>query len=414
MSRDSDVQDVIERLRGALEENRQLHRKNALSFSPFDALFPDENALSRMLVYLFDWRTGHGQGTDFLELFLKLIKCGWPFDDSHVQTQYHFLSNGNGRQIDVLITLRDGSRIVIENKARWAAEQRDQCRDYCGELERLSPARWLLIYLTPDGRAPKTCGEYEIEIDRRIRRVRCDELANAFTTECHRLRPFLADLQRFVREHVNEEPALHTGENKMIDKLLEPGNIDVTVELVVRTRDIRKRLLRRFSETMLDRIREFSGDPSWEAGFREIPEEFARIYSGLYLFKPAWKELFAIGFSNQAGDAKSVIFGVFYWDRQYKIDLPRRIADGRLREKLDRALGYPETETPNWDWFRYLDRLGMPTYSNWYDADVIRRMALNGGKQMADDLFPLVEAAISIGEKDIDEEARLADSGDGR
>jgi hypothetical protein len=411
---DSDVQDAIERLRSALEENRQLHRNTAPSFSAFDALFPDENALSRVLAYLFDKKAGHGQGTDFLELFLKLIKCDWSFDDSHVQTEYHFVSGGNGRRIDVLITLGDGFRIAIENKARWAAEQRDQCRDYCRELERLSPARWLLIYLTPDGRPPKTCGEYEIEIDRRIKRLRFDNLADALTTECERLRPFLADLQRFVREHVNEEPPLHAGENKMMDKLLEPENIGVTVEIMVRIRDVRKRLLRRFEETMLDRIRNAFGDAPWQAGFRGIPEEFDRTYSGIYFFKPAWKDLFAIGFSNQEGDAKSVIFGVFYWDRVLGKNVPGRIADGRLREKLNRALGNPEKESTNWDWFRYLDRLGMPTYLNWHDADVIRRMALDGGRQMVDDLFPLVEVLIEIGEKDIDEEARLAGSGDGR
>jgi hypothetical protein len=263
---DTDFQDATERFRDALKDNRQLHRRVAPLFSPFEALSPSENGLSRMLGYLFDKRSGHGQGTDFLEQFLKLIGCDWRLGQSQIQTEYFIPANG--RRIDVLITLGDGCRIGIENKAWEAAEQREQCQDYCRELDRLSvaggsPGRWLLIFLTPDGGKPKTLGEYEN--DQRIKQLRCDKLAEAFITWCDTLGLFLTSLQRFVRERVNGEPPLHTGEKEMIEKFLEPKNIDVTVEIIVRIRDVRQELLKRFKEAMVERIRNTFEDPSWKA-----------------------------------------------------------------------------------------------------------------------------------------------------
>src|SRR5271166_4950383 len=48
-------------------------RANARLFSPFEALLPNENALSRVLKYLLDPNASHGQGQTFLDQFLELI-----------------------------------------------------------------------------------------------------------------------------------------------------------------------------------------------------------------------------------------------------------------------------------------------------------------------------------------------------
>jgi len=368
-------------------------------FSPFEALLPDERALTRMLGYLFDQRQGHGQCTDFLKQFLRLINCDQPLGEALIQTEY--LIRTNGRYMDVLITLSDGYRIGLENKAWGAGEQQDQCLDYCEALERLKPGRWLFIFLTPDGVKPKTLGKYEN--DPRIKRLKCDDLAEALTTDCAALLPFLADLKRFVCERINGEIPLHAGEKEMIDKLLEAGNIDVTVEIVARAREIRRELLKAFKEAMVARLREEFKDKHWEAELliekRTVPD-LDEAWSGLYFFKPAWRERFAIGFSNAQRDAKSVIFGVYYWGR-----VPgTSIAGGTLQNELNQALGYKAKFSPCWDWYGSLVYLDMPRYANWYDGDVIRRMALNGGKQMVEDLFPHLRRVIEIGEHYIDQE----------
>jgi hypothetical protein len=109
-----------------------------------------------------------------------------------------------------------------------------------------------------------------------------------------------------------------------------------------------------------------------------------------------------------------VIFGVFYWERELRNGVERRITDGELGRKVDNAFGLSRRDSIHWDWFRLLVDLDMPKYRNWYHEDVIRSMALNYGKQMVDDLCPLVEKVIRAGERDIDlEVARLARLGDG-
>ena len=265
---DSGVQDSIQRLRDALEENQRFHqqinRREAPSFSAFEAFFPDERALSRLLAYLFDGNQGHGQGVDFLAQFLRLIDCNWPIVDCRVQTEYFIWTNG--RYLDLLIVVGNHA-IGIENKARGAAEQPGQCKDYCEELERRWPGNWLFVFLTPDGGKPESLGA-AYENDCRVKLLRCDELAEAFTTCCAPLLPFLASFQRFVRERINGELPLHPGETTMLNELLEERNIDVTVEILVRVGDVRRELLRRFREAMLTRVRGEFKDPTWDAEFR--------------------------------------------------------------------------------------------------------------------------------------------------
>jgi hypothetical protein len=410
---DSDIQRTIDRLQGAFRDNRQSHqqfrRKDAPLFSPFEALSPGENALSGLLKYLFDENEGHGQGSDFLKQFLKLIDCDWPVDRSHIQTEHH---TADGRRIDVLISLGDGRRIAIENKAFGAMEQANQCQDYCRELQRLSiaggsPGQWLLVFLTPDETPPETCGEdFGLEIGKRIRLLRWDTLANELITECKSLWPFLTSLQRYVSERINGKTPLHTEKKTMINKLLEAENIDVTVEIIVLIRDLRQELLKRFKNAMVERIHEAFGK-YWEADIlfegHTVPD-LDLVYSGIYFFKPEWKGKFAIGFSNSAANAASMIFGVFYWERTFDKNVKEGIANGELRKELDRSSLSKQKSSPNWDWYGNLDKLDKRKYAGWYHEDVIRSMAANDGKQMVDDLFPLLKTAIGIAEKYIDEE----------
>jgi hypothetical protein len=128
------------------------------------------------------------------------------------------------------------------------------------------------------------------------------------------------------------------------------------VEIIARIRDIRRELLERFKTAMVDRIRGEFKDPSWDADFLGTVHDLEANSSGFRFFKPAWRNLFAICFSNQARNAGNMIFGVYYWGRKLGNNVSRRVADGRLREKLEEA-----------------------EYANWYHDDVIRRMALDGG-----------------------------------
>jgi hypothetical protein len=192
----------------------------------------------------------------------------------------------------------------------------------------------------------------------------------------------------------------------LLDQLLEDRNLNVTVDILVRTLDIRRELLRRFTDAMVARLREESNDSTWTAELRgrsaSVPD-LSAPWSRLYFFKPAWRGLFAIGFSNEGTDAMNMIFGIFYWDREIGKAVNRRVADGKLSTLLAQSFGSGKG-SDHWDWFQYLAKLDMARYANWYDEDVTRKMAQNGGERMVSELFPILKRAVDIAEKYLDQE----------
>lgn len=404
MPPEDEVQATLDRLNTELPEimkkNTILCRESAPLFSPFEALLPNELSLSQVLGYLFDESAGHGQGSLFLNQFINLIHCPCvTFELARVTSEYPITTEKERiRFIDLVIVLRSGNGeywVGIENKP-WAAEQKDQCEDYAKALHRSSHGAWTLVFLTNDGRLPSSGGEYKDQ----IKGVRYDDLAMAFQTSCNRVQQFLCDFQRYVRERINGDFAFtDPNEVEMIDLFLRPENIDATVEIVANVQSIRRRIFGRFREAILAKVRATFGD-TWDAELMLDGKPVADLdtqWAGLYFFKPAWKALYAIGFSNRSADARAVIFGIFYWGRELNV----KIGSGRLHRDLADAFKTGRS-TACWDWFNDLRHLCRPDYQNWHDPEVIRRMALDGGKRMVEDLFPLLEATIKLAEKEID------------
>jgi hypothetical protein len=123
-----------------------------------------ENSWSRVLGFLFDSREGHDLGMRPLWTWLSSLKLG----RFARLAQQAFASStscewvtGENRRLDILIQLLDeGGRtkavIGVENKV-WSGEQREQLSDYQMALcEGFRNVPKLLIFLTPDKRAPLT------------------------------------------------------------------------------------------------------------------------------------------------------------------------------------------------------------------------------------------------------------------
>ena len=139
----------------------ELNRRLAHEFNIFDFLRDDEIGLSRIIAHLFNPLASHGQGTFFLQHFLKLVKNekNWNHLDSqnvNVETEHSTFEN---RRIDIYVEILGEMPFVlaIENKP-YARDQKNQVLHYLEYLnEKFSKEKtsdFLLVYLSSDGEGP--------------------------------------------------------------------------------------------------------------------------------------------------------------------------------------------------------------------------------------------------------------------
>ena len=158
--------------------------------------FPRENRLSDIIACLLDANGSHGQGSKFLDGFLKRLYKKKHFDiaeqrpcflkhlfeknrpvrvaelsgkQRQVKREDPTLNNENQRRrIDITVDF-EGFGIGIENKP-WTHEENDQLEDYYSELKgRYENKEFYLVFITPNGEKPKT-------IANRCDRIRKGEL----------------------------------------------------------------------------------------------------------------------------------------------------------------------------------------------------------------------------------------------
>src|SRR5579872_718968 len=113
MPTEDEVQATLDRLNRKIDEIKRTwanrDREMAPLFSPFEAMLPKERSLSQVLKYLFDENAGHGQGSSFLEQFIKLI--GSPCSEvqhAHVVTEHPVAVDAPAKRvrfIDLVIRL---------------------------------------------------------------------------------------------------------------------------------------------------------------------------------------------------------------------------------------------------------------------------------------------------------------------
>jgi hypothetical protein len=136
-------------------------------FNVIDRINPSENGLSDILRDLLDPRGDHGQGQRFLRAFLDLCNINerWLARDMHVSVyrERRTTSLDADRRIDLLLRFDGASRrgaIAIENKP-WAGEQENQMADYADDLLFVYGEAFHLVYLSGDGKGPKTLGRWD-------------------------------------------------------------------------------------------------------------------------------------------------------------------------------------------------------------------------------------------------------------
>ena len=153
------------RLEAADATRRELDRYLGSRFNLFEVLNLGENRLSSLLASLLDPRGGHGQGSQFLESFIKMLPkevcektAGLNLKTATIKTED---ATSDNRRIDIVISFGNQFSIGIENKP-WASDQKNQLEDYASYLGK-NYDDYVLVYLTGYSIEPS---EYSISRDR--------------------------------------------------------------------------------------------------------------------------------------------------------------------------------------------------------------------------------------------------------
>ena len=140
---------------GAKAVGRRLSLELGTNFNPLEYMRTDELGLSQLIANLLDPYGSHGQGSIFLELFMKecdfVIEPYHTLEDARVITEMAF---GDGR-IDIIVQFSAGVLMAIENKP-YAIEQNDQLDRYAKYLNRHQFEESLLVYVPGYSRSSRS------------------------------------------------------------------------------------------------------------------------------------------------------------------------------------------------------------------------------------------------------------------
>ena len=182
---------------------------NSLSFWKID-----ENKVSQILLYFLNPNEGYGQGSLYLNLFLKKFKINFDFEKSEEIIAIPEKITHNKRRIDIFISNQDSSSVIgIENKIyTWTKDQFNQLNDYFYYLKSISNNKnFTLIYLAPrDKLVPSDSLDIDIltQSEHREKFITLnyeDDLIPllhefAINSENERVRSFLLDFERKLKD----------------------------------------------------------------------------------------------------------------------------------------------------------------------------------------------------------------------
>ncbi|PVZ81177.1 hypothetical protein C9426_31775 [Serratia sp. S1B] len=253
-------------LAAARKEQDIKNQMDALKFTVFRYIYPDENGLSRILADLLDVKNVHGQGDLFLRRFLDWFPATEKWDTttpSFVECEQHTDAIGSKRRIDIVV---QGNHwlLGIENKP-WATDQPNQILDYLNEFEQRSSSlnKTLLIYLSPNGERPSQSSINKQQCDIAIKSGKLALLSYKDIVDWldkligiadipYRLRIFLDDLQRYIVDEVlfdkgNAEMGI------MLEKIFSnEAALDTTLNLLTQRETIYKKLIQQATNDLKD------------------------------------------------------------------------------------------------------------------------------------------------------------------
>lgn len=210
---------VTRKINLATAQESKINKIQATRFNVFNLIEADENKFSDILAGLLNPQGDHGQGDLFLRLFLEQLNLS--FDSKitkNATVQREALTHGiprYRRRMDILVNA--GVLIAIENKVE-APEQQDQVRDYLEHLyycTRGCPKQLKFIYLTRDGKHPKSLSPSNLEMQQQNRSLAIwsydTELRKWLVTcrekcKAQKICNFLADFTSYIESSMKSRP----------------------------------------------------------------------------------------------------------------------------------------------------------------------------------------------------------------
>ena len=201
---------------------REVDRYLSTDFNFIKILSPDENKITDLIKILLEPNGIHGQGTKFLELFVKTLSNNIGKNFNYNLSTAKIIREKStdllekekqNRRIDLFIDLREFV-VAIENKP-WAGEQEDQMGDYFKYLQRLMKKKnihdFLLIYLHGTGEKPTSIKKELVENNKdKLLFTSYQKLLKPWLEECYKecesqkVRFFIKDFIDWIDENFKE------------------------------------------------------------------------------------------------------------------------------------------------------------------------------------------------------------------
>lgn len=340
-------------LEAARKLDREMNRIFAHRFNVLDYMRTDELGLSRVIADLFNPFASHGQGTFFLQLFLRQFlenKTQTRFDTSWLEFKSKDVrvivekEIENDRRIDIYVTIKKSRSkvfcLAIENKP-YAGDQYRQISDYLKHLEGNFKENFLLIYLPSRGQMPSEysleSSEYKIwegrfkvmayytgnesssvefvnlesengeqsqSNDQSIAQYEKFQLPFSLIDwlsscriycEVDRLRSFLRDVEQFCLKRFGDNVMINDNEVEAVKEVIFSGdtekNLEVAMIVAKAWPNVFEKLIHDYMDLLHKKIREKvdSGNLPGDCQV-EVHKGVKRYQSGIWLFRSSWKQ----------------------------------------------------------------------------------------------------------------------------
>ncbi len=261
------LNDVGFRLATLKEARSRFSDQLAPEFRIFDYLRTDEMGLSTCIASLLDPKGKHGQGSIFLDTFLKSLgdKANWATKSKVRQISTEKQANGQ-RRIDIYLDFESpNGGIAIENKP-WAGCQDSQLADYADYLEKEFPGskNWLLVFLSnrdPEKTSITPARREELENDGRFVQRNYGEIIDwldlcACKARAPVVRVFIEELAKFIRTNINGEVEMSDEKEITSAVLKSPATFCPAFQIAKAMDDIKRELLKKFRYDLASGLKE--------------------------------------------------------------------------------------------------------------------------------------------------------------
>tara|TARA_B110001469_G_scaffold125200_1_gene140191 strand:+ start:112 stop:1173 length:1062 start_codon:yes stop_codon:yes gene_type:complete len=304
---------------------------------------------SPILAELLNPKGSHGQGTAFLDRFVKQLGLtSFDTKSATVQMEYHAgqKTETTGGRIDILIRNNKGVGIVIENKI-YAEEQDNQILRYHNEFPKAQ-----ILFLTLDGAAPHSAEGTPPEM------LQCISYGSHIITWLEACRKEAATVP-IVRESITQyinliKDLTHQNTNsRMSHKITDAALKDTdSLQAFFALRNAESDLKQCILETLYDRLDKLAKDA--DLIFNKPDPDFGNKETGFYFTSESWPKSLSIYFDFENHNFRDLTFGLC--DEGKDKDTRKR-----LREGFNEAYGSSH-DSETWAAWIYWEK-----YRKWND-----------------------------------------------